>query len=919
MKNKFIRISVALIIALIFNICVPVFAAENSPKTVRIACGMNDLLYLDENGDPAGIGLPYIRQIAWNNNWTLEYVEGSYNESLNRLYEGSIDLMFPLSKEDDPDGKLAYSDFVIGYQQIGLFAKADADIFYDDFLGFNNTKIGLSIGSNSEIVDKYAKDNGFSYEQVPLNTTQDKIGALMNGDVDLIAFSTLNTAEGSKLVAILDQVPFYLCTTLGNEEVLKGINDGISEIMVNTPEIATELSQSALKGNTPLSYTREENEKIQSSEPIVFGVYSDRLPLAGIDEKGNCVGIYVDLLNEISKQSGLTIKIVPIADSNRLYSYIDDGTVDFVVGIQELRFSQENADNHLSSNHLTDCSTVAVTKPEYQLDEESPHRIILTKDRNYLEIEISKWFPNAEITYCDNRRECLDAVNGGSADITFLNFWEYNYETKNVRYKDLMEWESYRLVSGPTLGASRQSDLELLSILEKTIGRIPQTRITDIISSNLNNSYVTYTFADYLYIARTPLIIGIIILAIVLISLSLYLRTKRIYIHNLEEANRTKSEFLSRMSHELRTPLNAISGYTAILTQHLNDSDMDKEIIKNNLKSITQAADYQLGIIKDLLDIQSIESGKAQLNIEETEANAYMLSIIGMIKPEAEKKNIDFSYERLSHFSDSYMLDHVHFQQVLLNLLHNAIKFTPEGGTVKMTVEVTDHDEKNCNLKFVISDNGIGMSEDFQKNYLFKRFAQEHGGSTSPYEGCGTGLALCKKIIDLMGGTITCESKEGVGTAFTVIVPLEYVKKQSKRKRRSYPQYDLKGLKVLLCEDNVMNQDLEKRILERQNCVVDIAADGAVGLEMFKNSAVGYYDLILMDIRMPNMDGWECTRNIRALSRKDAAGIPIFAVSANAFEEDIAQSLASGLNEHLAKPLDVSLLCTKIEQYCFNK
>ncbi|MDD3370147.1 MAG: transporter substrate-binding domain-containing protein [Lachnospiraceae bacterium] len=465
-------------------------------KVVRVACGMNDALYLNEAGEAAGICLPYLQQLAWNNNWTLEYVEGSYNESMQNLYDGKVDLMFPVGKEENSEGKLAFSEFIGGYQQIGLFAKADADVFYEDYAGFDRKKVGISIGGNSTVLDGYAKEHGFSYVAVPLNSTQDKIEALMDGDVDLISFSTLNTVPGGKLVAVLDQLPFYFCTTVENEELLQEINSGMSKSMVNTPDVVSDMYQNVLKGYNTVSFTKEENEKIKETDQIVFGVYGDRLPLAGIDNAGNCVGIYVDILKEIAATSGLNIVIKPVADSCKLYSNMDDGTVDFVIGIKDLRYSSENADHYLMSNSITDYTTVAVTLPDYQFDEDENPVIALTKERNYLENDISENLPKATITYYDSRKECLKAVQEGTADATFLNSWEYNYESKNARFQDLIEWESIRIISGIALGATGQSDLELLSIFEKTISQIPPEKMSDIIAANLNMPYENYDLED---------------------------------------------------------------------------------------------------------------------------------------------------------------------------------------------------------------------------------------------------------------------------------------------------------------------------------------------------------------------------------------------------------------------------------------
>ena len=311
-------------------------AAADDNRIVRVACGMNDALYLDEDGDAAGICLPYLQQLAWSCNWTLEYVEGSYNESIQNLYDGKVDVMFPVGEEEDSEGLLAFSEFIGGYQQIGLFAKDDAQIFYNDYAGFDGKRVGLSLGGNSNILDEYAAEHNFSYEAVPLNSTQDKITALMNGDVDLVAFSTLNTVPGGKLVSVLDQLPFHFCTRKDNPELMQELNAGMSTMMVNTPDVVSAMYQNVLKGYNTVSFTREENEKILSTDKVVFGIYGDRLPLAGMDSEGKSVGIYADILREVAVQSGLNIEIKAIEDSNKLYSYMDDGTVDFVTQTSHL-------------------------------------------------------------------------------------------------------------------------------------------------------------------------------------------------------------------------------------------------------------------------------------------------------------------------------------------------------------------------------------------------------------------------------------------------------------------------------------------------------------------------------------------------------------------------------------------------------
>lgn len=384
-----------------------------------------------------------------------------------------------------------------------------------------------------------------------------------------------------------------------------------------------------------------------------------------------------------------------------------------------------------------------------------------------------------------------------------------------------------------------------------------------------------------------------------------------------KKANEAKNVFLSRMSHELRTPLNAIAGYAQEQENNCLAGIHDAALELKAATSIIRAVRYQESIIGDLLNIQEIESGRIQLKMEDVDATAFMNDAVDMIRPEAEARNIELIYDRLTTTNENYQIDPVHLQQILFNLLHNAIKFTPEGGKVRLTAEATGQEKDKVFLKFVVSDTGIGMSAEFVKNRLFQNFAQEYEGTTSPYEGCGIGLATCKELVKLMGGTISCVSEPGVGSTFTVeLIAKSTSTRRRQRKSREPVPCDLEGIHILLCEDNEMNQDMERRALERMGCTVDVAEDGQIGCELFEKSKPFFYDMILMDIRMPRMDGHEATRKIRTMEREDAKKVTILALSANAFEEDINESKEAGMNEHLAKPMDARRLHEKIISYC---
>lgn len=897
---------------------------QNSLKKVRVSCGINNALYIDEDGQVKGYCSEYLQQLAKINHWDLEYVEASWSDSVQNFYDGKIDLLFPTQMTEERIGKMGFSTAIGGYQPIGLFARADADLNYNDYKNFDGTRIAVSEGtSNEQSLNEYAEKNGFTFTPVYLNSTEDKLNALKDGTVDLIVFSTLNDVKNGKVVGMLNYLPFYYVTRIDDTELLEQLNSGMKEILIRNPELVQQVFYDFMNKDISFAYTREEENAIQEQGTIVIGVFKDTPPLYDVDEDGNDDGIYVDLIHRIQEISGLDIEIRPLNRKEKSFEKLESGELDFIIGSSDQTDSMSDNQEWILSEGIMDYYTVQITSPKFSKNEKDEVIYALTRGRKYAEERIRKTYPEANFIYFDNSKECIKAVQKGSADATLLNSWEYNYQSKNPRFQQLMEWENSRTLSKSVLISADTQNSLIQSVIDKSIEQIDNSEKEAIITGNLNKPYASYDFEDYLYEMSHMLQIAGFVLIALFVAFLIYVLTRRKYTRELEiknaeliDANDAKTKFMSRMSHELRTPLNAITGYATVTKQAVDKTQKVGEEITSNQDAILRAASYQMAIIGELLDVQKVESGQVKIEKEKVDFAGYMSEIVEMIQTEASEKKIDFSYEKLSNLNTCYMLDGVHLQQVLLNILHNAVKFTDKGGKVKLSVEVINQDEKVNTLKFVISDTGIGMSEDFQNHYLFKQFAQEYQGNTSPYEGCGIGLALSKDIMHLMGGDITCVSEKGVGSVFTIILSADYVKKRTRRERKEQIPYDLSGIHILLCEDNPMNQDMEKRLLERMHCSVEIADDGQIGLDKFKNSALHYFHIIFMDIRMPNMDGIEATKMIRSLDREDAKTVPILAVSANAFREDVNNSIQAGMNEHLAKPVDARILYQKIVEYC---
>ncbi|MEG2842304.1 MAG: ATP-binding protein, partial [Ruthenibacterium sp.] len=376
-----------------------------------------------------------------------------------------------------------------------------------------------------------------------------------------------------------------------------------------------------------------------------------------------------------------------------------------------------------------------------------------------------------------------------------------------------------------------------------------------------------------------------------------------------ERANAAKSEFLSRVSHELRTPMNAIMGMGQLISQRPDDADFVSECIEKSQYS----SQYLLQLLNDILDMSKIETGKVTLKTETIACQPFLDAISTIIETQAKAKDVHYIVTKFEGCKYSYLGDSVRLQQILINILTNAVKFTESGGTVRLDITQISENDKTARICFTIRDTGIGIGKAFLPD-IFKPFTQEHCGTHSGYGGSGLGLAISKNLVELMGGEISVESVLGEGTVFRVEIPFGipenhsdiHIHTQTAAVQR-HDSYDFSGKKVLLVEDHPLNIIVAKKLLEFKNVTVEVAENGQIGLDKFA-SAPETYDAIFMDIRMPVMDGLECAATIRNLDDSWAKTVPIIAMSANAFDEDVVKSKNVGMNAHLAKPIDADLL-----------
>ena len=388
---------------------------------------------------------------------------------------------------------------------------------------------------------------------------------------------------------------------------------------------------------------------------------------------------------------------------------------------------------------------------------------------------------------------------------------------------------------------------------------------------------------------------------------------KEEYRRKLEEASRAKTAFLSNMSHEIRTPMNAIIGLNSLA---LEDAGLS-QTTRDHLQKIGTSAHHLLGVINDILDISRIESGSMSLKNAKFPFAQELEQVNAIVTAQCRDKGIKYTCSVKDGVADYYVGDDMKLRQILINILGNAVKFTPEGGSVSLAVEALAGDGEKRPLRFTIEDSGIGIGKDFLPR-MFEAFALEDESYTSKHGSTGLGLSITKSFVELMDGHIDVESEKGVGSKFIVTVTLQESPRNGDEHEvpgapQEKPRATLAGRMILLAEDVPVNAEIMTMVLSMREMKVECAENGRIAVEMFKAHEPGYYSAILMDVRMPEMDGLEATRVIRSMDREDAKNIPIIALTANAFDEDVQNSLQAGLNAHLSKPVEPDLLYATLE------
>lgn len=539
---------------------------------------------------------------------------------------------------------------------------------------------------------------------------------------------------------------------------------------------------------------------------------------------------------------------------------------------------------------------MAAATVKNSFDENAENTVAIPREDSDLKSYVSYNYPQWHVKGYATWKDAKKAVYNVKADCMIMDSGMLEqYSDDNKLHSVFLE--KYDMVSF----AVRHGNSMLLSVLNRTIKTMSASKFSNAVhmyDSNLKKVTVKEFIRDNFWSFTVLVVSAFLIVLILILGL---LRKARIAEKKAKKANSAKTDFLRHMSHDIRTPLNGIIGMINISERYCGD----KEKLYECKAKVMQSMDYLQSLLNNVLDIGRVESGTLQLEHKPFDLIAMLAKQISIVETNAKEYGISFEGgASMSTFHHRYFIgSEEYLNRLLMNLAGNAVKYNRRGGKVILYFNEISSDDKTAVFEFVCSDTGLGMSKEFQK-HAFESYAREGKETTNGYSGAGLGLSIVKDIVDRMNGTIKLESKENVGTTFTVTIPLEIDHNAEKKQQKKVEKPDLSGKSVLLVEDNELNLEIAKMLLEDEKMVVTTAENGEEAVDIVSQSVPGRFDFIFMDIMMPVMDGLEAARQIRTLNRKDTKEIPIIAMTANAFQDDIRDCIDAGMNAHIAKPID---------------
>ena len=926
-----------LCLLLLLSVALPVkAAAETVPaKVVRVGSFEDTFNYVNEKGIRKGYGYELLQTLSGYTGWQLEYVTCDWSDCFEKLKNGEIDIMGDISYTEDRAEEMLFSDEPMGEEKYYLYADLSReDITASDFKTLNGKKIGVLMGTEPEVMlTEWEEKYDLKTQHVNISNNEDVKQKLANHEIDcFVSLEESFWAElGISTMTRVGKSDIYYAINKDRADIKEELDNAMRALEDADPFYTADLYKRYFSLDYTPILTGEEKAWLKEHGAIRMGFLTGDSGVSTYDPAtGEITGTitdYIQFARDCLGNQELVFQMVGYDSQKAELDALKSGEIDMVFHFDQSPNLAE--DYRVACTNTTWTSNMMAVTNKQHFNENQANRVAVPQNKISLTRYIAVYYPQWEIVDCAAQEDAARLVKDGQADcfVTGVSSQE-NYSKKYDFYSVPLPNPA------KSCFAVNSGNRHLLSILNKTIKAMPTNMFTGSLAMYKSSSRkVTLSefIRDNFFMV---LLVSSIFVAVILLAILKLLRKARkaeaaarkaandtqelnaklqIAAENAESANRAKSTFLFNMSHDIRTPMNAIIGYADLASRHSDDPAKLKKYMEN----IQVCGQNLLMLLNNVLDLARIENDKTEIEYSVSDIEKDFRNCIAMFRNQADSKGQTLTVTTQLPYPYIYA-DIPHLTEVCTNLVGNAVKYTGAGGTIRCDVTQKPGGKEGwCDTVVTVADNGIGMSQEFQK-HIFEPFERERTSTVSKVEGSGIGMGIVKKLVELMGGTVEVESKIGVGSTFTVTIPCRIASEdeiQAKREINPSDQKCLCGTRILLTEDNDLNAEIATELLQEEGCTVDRAKDGVECVDMLEKAANGTYQLILMDVQMPVMNGYDATKKIRRMDDPQKANIPIVAMTANAFSEDKQVALDAGMNDHIAKPINMSVLVPTLRKY----
>ena len=910
---------------------------EKQSQIIRVGSFEDTFNYVDKNGVRRGYGYELMQALAGYTGWKFEYVKCDWSNCFDKLENGEIDIMGDISYTDERAQKMLFPDEPMGEEKYILYADlSDTDIGMSDFKSLDGKRVGVLMDTEPEIMlTEWENKNGIHTEHVNVNNDDDVEKKLANHEIDCFVSleESIWSEQGISSVTTIGKSGIYFAINKERSDIKTELDYAMRQLEQDSPFFKVDLYKKYFTLDYIQILTGKEKVWVEEHGGIQIGFLNNDPAIFSMDEEtGKITGMlaeYISYAKDCLGNQTLEFNIHAYDDYDEMIQALQNREIDmiFYAG-RNPYFAEQNG--YALTNTAWTYSLMAVTDEE-KFDENKVYTVAVPKEKYALKQHIAFSYPEWKLVDCDSLDNAADMVIQEKADCFLMG------ASQALIYDNSQNFKSVPLTK--TMEACftvREGEGSLLSILNKTIKAMPSDMLTSALAI-YDSTADKVTFSDFIKDNLLVFLATVGFLALSIIGIILVLLRKarkaeavaklaakdtkklndklEIALKKAEDASLAKTRFLNNMSHDIRTPMNAILGYAQLMEEELKEKDLPET--SDHLEKLQQSGNLLLSIINNVLDMARIESGKMEIDENYGRIEDIRQTLFEIFGDEAKKKNIALHYTiNVEH--EHILTDTTKVKEIFVNILSNAIKYTPSGGSVMINIDELVCDEPGYMMvRTRVSDTGIGMSQDYLTK-IFDAFTRERNTTKSKITGSGLGMSIVKRYVDLLGGTIDVESEPGKGSTFTVTLKHRiadesyYVKKHDEGSGTA--SKILEGKNILLAEDNDLNAEIAEAILERAGLKTERVEDGIQCVNKITKMPVGTYDMILMDIQMPRMDGYKATQAIRHLPDKDKACIPIVAMTANAFEEDKRDAVAAGMNGHIAKPIQIDKLLSMLAE-----